>query len=231
MEIGSAEWSQLIIDGAGAFDIDLNHHHTEQFAIHARDLIQWTKIINITSITDPFEIAIKHFLDSLAAAPLIPPGAILLDVGSGGGFPGLPLKILIPSLTVALVDASRKKVSFLKHVIRELALDNINALHCRVEDLAADPTYTNKFEIIISRALTSLESFVNKAVPLMTRQGYLIAMKGKVEQKELDDLQSNVLANLNSKQSLSTRYGMFPQKYSLPYLHARRSIVLIRRFG
>ena len=231
MEIGSAEWSQLIIDGAGAFDIDLNRHHTEQFAIHARDLIQWNKKINITSITDPFEIAIKHFLDSLAAAPLIPPGETLLDVGSGGGFPGIPLKVLIPSLTVTLVDASRKKVSFLKHVIRELTLDNINALHCRVEDLAADPTYTNKFDIIISRALTSLESFVNKALPLMTRQCYLIAMKGKVEQKELDDLQSNVLANLNSKQSLSKRYGIFPQKYSLPYLHARRSIVLIRRVG
>ena len=138
MEIGSKEWSRLIIEGAGAFGIDLKHHHTDQYAIHARDLVQWTKKINITSITDPFEIAVKHFLDSIAPAPLIPPGAALLDVGSGGGFPGIPLKVLIPSLTVTLVDASRKKVSFLKHVIRTLALDNINAIHYRAEDLAAE---------------------------------------------------------------------------------------------
>ena len=135
MEIGSKEWSHLIINGADRFNIDLNHHHTDQYAIHARELTQWTEKINITSITDPFEIAVKHFLDSLAPAPLILPGMKLLDIGSGGGFPGLPLKVLIPSMSVTLIDASRKKVSFLKHVIRTLTLDNIHALHSRAEDL------------------------------------------------------------------------------------------------
>ena len=159
MQIGSKEWSDLIIEGAAAFDIDLNHRQTRQFATHAAELVRWNQKINITAITDPFEVAVKHVLDSLPAARFISGDAILLDIGSGGGFPGLPLKVLMPSLSVTLIDASRKKVSFLKHVIRTLKLDNIEALHIRAEDLANDPLYRNRFNVIISRAVSSLELF------------------------------------------------------------------------
>ena len=104
----------------------------------------------------------------------------MLDIGSGGGFPGIPLKVLRPKLSVTLIDASRKKVSFLKHVIRTLKLDNIDAFHIRAEDLAAHPSYLNRFDVIISRALSSLEHFVRLAVPLLAKWGIIIAMRGKV---------------------------------------------------
>jgi 16S rRNA (guanine527-N7)-methyltransferase len=131
MKIGSDEWSQVIVDGARAFGLDLDSRHTDRFAAHAAELLHWNKTINLTTITDPYEVAVKHFVDSLAPAELISPGANLLDIGSGGGFPGLPLKVVIPSLSITLVDASRKKVNFLKHVIRTLKLKGIEALHIR----------------------------------------------------------------------------------------------------
>jgi len=156
MKIGSAEWSELIVDGVKAFDLDLDRHHTELFAAHAKELLHWNNTINLTTITDPFEVAVKHFVDSLAPAKRISPGASLLDIGSGSGFPGIPLKIVLPSLAVTLIDASRKRVNFLKHVIRTLKLGGIEAVHIRAEDLADDPAYRKRFDTITSRALTDL---------------------------------------------------------------------------
>ena len=97
-----------------SFDLNLDHHHTELFAVHARELLHWNQTINLTAITDPFEVAIKHFVDSLAPAGLISPRATLLDIGSGGGFPGIPLKVAISTLSMTLIDASRKKINFLR---------------------------------------------------------------------------------------------------------------------
>lgn len=220
MQIGSNEWSQLIRDGARAFDLDLNHHHTHQFAVHAKELVHWNLRINITSITDPSDIAVKHFLDSLAAAPLIPPEGALLDIGSGGGFPGIPLKILLPSLSVTLIDASRKKVNFLKHILRTLTLENIEALHIRAEDLAADPNFLKRFDVIISRALTDLASFVRLALPLLAAGGIVIALKGQAEKKDVDSLPSTtVLAPLTVEQKV----------YTLPFVGANRSMVIMRK--
>lgn len=231
MKIGSREWSHLVIDGAAGFDIELDDHHTDQFAIHAEELIQWTGKINLTRITDPLEVAVKHFLDSLVPAGIIPSGASLLDIGSGGGFPGIPLKILIPSLSVTLIDASRKKISFLKHVIRTLKLDGIGAFHCRAEALAADPLYINSFDVIISRALTSLESFVRLALPLLAMGGSIIALKGEADQQELADLQSRVIERLNPAVSVHQPLSVSVKKYCLPFIHSKRTIIAVNQHG
>ena len=127
MEIGSREWQRLIIDGSRVLGIEIDEGLTAQFIVHASELIKWNRKINLTAITDPRNIAIKHLLDSLAPALHIPDEARLLDMGSGGGFPGIPLKILKPSLFVMLIDGNRKKVNFLKHVLRTLYLENIAA--------------------------------------------------------------------------------------------------------
>ena len=92
MEIGSPEWKKIIIDGAKALDIKIDAKATDLFAVHGKELIKWTKKTNLTAITDPFEVAVKHFLDSIAVVPFISSDRTLLDMGSGGGFPGLPLK-------------------------------------------------------------------------------------------------------------------------------------------
>lgn len=219
MEIGSREWQSFIINGARTLGIEINEGVTAPFSIHASELINWNRKINLTTITKPRDIAIKHFLDSLAPAGFIPDRARLLDIGSGGGFPGIPLKILKPSLSGLLIDGVRKKVNFLKHVLRTLSLENIEALQIRAENLLKDPERANSFDVIISRALSDLEPFVKSALPLLAKQGTIIAMKGAVAQKELDAVRSTVPGN---------RYALEVENYRLPSINALRSIVIIK---
>ena len=228
MKIGTREWSSFLINPAKTIESDLDHTQNRLFSTHAIELTKWTQKINLTTITNPIEVASNHFLDSLVPARFIPPGARMLDIGSGGGFPGIPLKVLLPGLSVILIDASRKKVSFLKHVIRTLKLDNIEALHKRAEDLAKHPSYINRFDVIISRALSSLDSFVNLALPLLADEGVIIAMKGEVEKAELDDLRHNVLEKINAAGSLDRQFTISLKRYILPLLNSERSIIIVR---
>ena len=222
MEIGSREWQSLIIDGARELGIEIDESAAASFSTHAFELVKWRRKINLTSITLPQDIAVKHFLDSLAPAQFIPENARLLDIGSGGGFPGIPLKILKPSLSVLLIDGVRKKASFLKHLLRTLKLERIEAHQVRAENLLEDPAFSNLFDVVISRALSSLALFVKLAMPLLAAHGTIIAMKGEVDQIELDKLRSNLPKN---------RYHIEIKNYKLPSIHARRSIVIIRRNG
>ena len=229
MQIGSKEWSDLIIEGAAAFDIDLDTGHTGQFALHAAELVRWNRKINLTAITDPFEVAVKHFLDSLPAARSIPADASVLDMGSGGGFPGLPLKVLRPCLSVTLIDASRKKVSFLKHVIRTLKLDNIEALHIRAEDLADDPRYRNRFHVIISRAFSSLEFFLRLAWPLLVEGGTILALKGKDDNDGITKLQGKRFGDGDDPKTADPHFSVTVEKFRLPFMNSNRSIGIIRK--
>jgi 16S rRNA (guanine527-N7)-methyltransferase len=228
LEIGTNDWTNFLIDQAKAIEIDLDHTQNRLFSAHAIELIKWTQKINITTITDPKEIASNHFLDSLVPARLVPPEAKMLDIGSGGGFPGIPLKVLFPKLSVTLIDASRKKVNFLKHVIRTLKLDNIEALHIRAEDLAIHPSYMNRFDVIISRALSSLDFFVRLALPLLADEGAIIALKGEVDKAELDDLRCNVLEKMNAAGSTDRQFAISLERYCLPLHNSKRSIITIR---
>jgi 16S rRNA (guanine527-N7)-methyltransferase len=229
MEIGSKEWSNLIAEGAATFGLKLNAHHIGQFTSHAKELVRWTQRINITSITDPRDVAIKHFLDSLAPARFIASGASLLDIGSGGGFPGIPLKVLIPSLSVILIDGSRKKVNFLKHIIRTLKLNHIEALHIRAEALAADPSYRNRFDVITGRALSSLESFVGLAMPLQAPGGNILALQGQVDQRELNGVQFAVWDKNDKSASHDRTLSVCRHRYDLPFMEVKRSIVSVHK--
>jgi len=206
MEIGSAEWEKLIYDGAGIMGIAVSPEKIRQFGIHAGELIRWTRKTNLTSITDPAEVAVKHFLDSIAPANLIPSGARLLDIGSGGGFPGIPLKILNPSLPVMMLQLKRIEA----HHIRSEKFDR----GCR-------------FDVIMSRALSSLEDFVSQALPLLARGGLIIALKGRAAEakKEYEQMLSSSDRILlpEVKNALSVEF----QKYALPFTKEDRTLVLI----
>jgi 16S rRNA (guanine527-N7)-methyltransferase len=231
MQFGSKGWSDLIIDGARTFDIELNSDQARQFAVHARELMLWNKTFNITAITDPVEVAVKHFLDSLPAAHLIPLHATLLDIGSGGGFPGIPLKIFMPSLTVTLIDASRKKVNFLKHVIRTLKLEHIEALQMRAENLMRDVNYRNRFDVIISRALSALPTFARLAKPLLSPGGIIVALKGAVLKNELNDLHRYLCGEGIAASAAGHGPGISLENYDLPFLNSQRSIIVISGFS
>ena len=228
MQIGSTEWSDLIIDGAAEFDIDLDRRLTRQFAIHATELIRWNRKINITAITDPLAVAVKHFLDSLAVARFIQPDAAVLDIGSGGGFPGLPLKVLVPSLSVTLIDAARKRVNFLKHVIRTLNLEKIEARHIRAEELAQDPKYLKKYQIIMSRALSSLNLFCSIALPLLADSGTMIALKGDIDDDEINEVQGRGVAAEDAAQSTGRQLSVSVERFHLPILDSKRSAIIIK---
>lgn len=230
MQIGSKKWQNLIYEGAKDLDIQIDKMKIEKFAIHAFELMKWNQKINLTAITDPVEVAVKHFLDSIVPVQVIPSKASLLDIGSGGGFPGIPLKISLPSLSVTLIDASRKKVSFLKHIIRVLELKDIDALHIRAEELANSPGVTKKFNVIISRALSSMTAFARTALPLLEKEGAIIAMKGNVSDDDIHLLRSSIGKRHAMPMDEDTQgFELSVKRYSLPHLKSNRSMVSLKK--
>jgi 16S rRNA (guanine527-N7)-methyltransferase len=224
-KIDFLSWKKLIKDGASLLGIHVTEEQAELFATHAWELLIWNRKVNLTSITDPLEIAVKHFLDSIASVPLIEPDKSILDIGSGGGFPGIPLKIMFPSNLVFLIDASRKKTAFLKHLVRLIKLQNITAHHVRAENLSQDPKFKNRFDVIICRALTDLKTFVEMASPLLSNKGFLLAYKGNLTELEIEEMMK-----LNKRRGISNiPWDVSTRNYHLPFLDQPRSLVIIKR--
>ncbi len=226
MDIGSDEWSALIGAGARAFGLELRSEHTAQMARHAVQLLAWNRVTNLTRVTAPAAMACHHYLDSLAAAAFIPPGAALLDIGSGAGFPGIPLHLVCPGLHTTLIDASRKKVSFLRQVIRELKLTGIAALHVRAEDLAGRRGGASRFTVVTSRALGGIEPFVRMGLPLLADGGRILAMRGQMAVKEVSALERAARNGDFGAALCLRRHG-----YRVPGLASERSLLLFERTG
>ncbi|MFZ2632131.1 MAG: 16S rRNA (guanine(527)-N(7))-methyltransferase RsmG [Desulfosalsimonadaceae bacterium] len=215
------------------FHIDIDRTQTGQMAVYVAELLAWNEKTNLTAITDPAEVAEKHILDSLIPGKFIQSvlsgGKIsLLDIGSGGGFPGIPLKIFMSHLRVTMVDSVRKKVNFLKYVIRTLQLEGIDAIHARVEDLAGQREFAGNFDVVISRAFTALDRFVMLAVPFIKPDGIIIAMKGKEVQKELDDLET-MAAGPGIYKIGGHHLSLHLENYTLPDSGGQRSLVILRK--
>jgi 16S rRNA (guanine527-N7)-methyltransferase len=159
-----------------------------KFARYGEQLLRWNGKFNLTAITDPEEVAIKHFADSVAAAPLLPSGVKLLDIGSGAGFPGLCLKIVRPDLEILLIDASRKRVSFLKSMISHLNMTGIQGQHTRIENLA--DTHRKCFDVAVSRAVAPLSELAGWAKPWLRHDGILVAWKGPGYPPEIEEMKN-----------------------------------------
>lgn len=224
MEIGSAAWSRLIAEGAAAFGVRLEEAQLARFARHAVELLAWNAVTNLTAITRPEAIARNHFVDALAAAPFLRAGERLLDVGSGGGFPGLPLHVAVAGLETTLIDAVRKKVSFLRHVIRSLGLTGIEARQMRLEDLGREAGAGGVFDAVVTRAALPLATVVRLAAPLLSSGGRIIAYRGAEASEE-----STVVENLAAASSPPLAIATHP--YVLTGLKAPRTLVIVRRRG
>ncbi len=215
----SPEWTQLLDEGARLMGMSIAQPQIAQFAIHAKELMAWNRFMNLTAITDPVEIAVKQFLDTLPLSLLLPQRLSVLDIGSGGGFPGIPLKILRPDLHVLQIDASRKKVSFQKHIIRTLRLKDIEARHIRAEDLTRElPPDSSRYDAIVSKAVSKLDTFLNQARPLLQRPGIMIAMKGTSVESEVEAARSRI-----EVEGLTVTV----KKYRLPYLDMQRCLIIL----
>jgi 16S rRNA (guanine527-N7)-methyltransferase len=179
IEIGTYEWRQLLVKGAAQFGLQLSGGQLDLFQIYAEELLAWNRRINLTTITTPMGIAVKHFIDSLAGAGQLRIGWQVVDLGSGGGFPGIPLRIARPDLKLTLVDSVRKKNSFQKQVCRRLGLNDVRAVHARIEVLPLAPEHKGTYDAVVSRALADLTVLHRLAAPLLKKRGVLIAYRGR----------------------------------------------------
>jgi 16S rRNA (guanine527-N7)-methyltransferase len=184
--------ARLIASQGRELGVDLTLAQSEQSIQFARLLLRWNRVYNLTAITSIREVVSHHLLDSLAVAVELPaaPALRVLDAGSGAGFPGMPLAIALPGHRFTLVDAVAKKCAFMTQACLELGLRNVEVLHARLEQLDSA-----RADVIVSRALGSLATFVSLTQHLLAPDGRWIAMKGRLPRQELRELPADVIAS------------------------------------
>ena len=222
MQIGSDAWIAKLIEGAGRLGHRLEAQQAHMMARHAQLLGEWNRRINLTAISDPLEVAVKHCLDAIAPLHLLPPDGKLLDIGTGGGFPGIPLKIMRPDLDMTLIDAVRKKISFVNHVIRCLGLSRIEALHVRAEALAGEQRFQGRYTVIVCRALADLTKVARLALPLLSGQGKIVVYQGPRDRSALG------LDGSGPGHHFLPAETVF---YQLPFLGDKRQVAVLQRSG
>ena len=173
---------QQLITGAAKLGIKLNAAQVEQFQTYYYELVDWNRRINLTAIIEPEEVQLKHFLDSLTVAlafkePADTNGLKVIDIGSGAGFPGLPLKIAFPSIDLTLLEATAKKVKFLNHIAQKLGLDKIEVVAGRAEETAIKAEYRERFDAVLSRAVALLPTLAELTLPFCKTGGGVILQK------------------------------------------------------
>jgi 16S rRNA (guanine(527)-N(7))-methyltransferase GidB len=161
---------------------NLTEEACDKFVAYYDLLIDWNTRMNLTAITEPEEVVKKHFYDSLAALPYLPDGAKIADVGTGAGFPAIPLLILNPTLKITLVDSLNKRITFLEEVLKTLQL-SAECVHARAEDFGRDPKYRGQFDATVSRAVASLPVLLELTVPLLRVGGKAYCYKGDVSEE------------------------------------------------
>lgn len=177
------EFNQKLEQSASTLSIKLNQNQLNQFYSMMNLLLTWNEKINLTAITDPEEIIVKHFVDSLTISSYLKQGATVIDVGTGAGFPGIPLKIARPDLTITLLDSLGKRVKFLEEVIQNLQLTQVKAVHARAEDYAKQNR--EKYDVATSRAVANLSVLTEYLLPFVTLGGIAVSMKGSDIKEEL----------------------------------------------
>jgi len=211
----------IIRTAAREVGIFLDQKQIQLFLIYLRELKEWNQKVNLTSLKDDTAIIKNHFIDSLSIIPHLPPAISLLDMGSGGGFPGVPVKIARPSLQVTLLEATRKKANFLRHLIRTLELSHITTLEGRAEAVTAHDQPHPLFDIVISRALTRLKPFLLLGEPFVKKGGYLLAMKGAKAEEELRESQKTI-------RDLSFTVS-WKKEAQLPGTNKKRCLILLKK--
>lgn len=214
-----------LIEGIGDLKIDLTKDQEDKFLVYKNLLMEWNEKINITAIRDEKEIDIKHFLDSLTPVitNLFKGNEKVLDVGTGGGFPGLPLKIWNDNLDVTLLDSLNKRIIFLKEVINSLNLSGVYAVHGRAEELARKEEYREQYDVCISRAVASLDTLSEYCIPFIKKGGHFISMKGPDVEEEVE----------NSKKAIDKLGGKVikVEKIQVPRSDIYHSLIVIKKIS
>lgn len=218
----SKELEELLINGAQYYQKSITKYQVEQFVKYMDILKEWNKKINLTAIEDDREIIIKHFIDSISILPYVKDqDQRLIDVGTGAGFPGIPLKIVNQNIEVTLLDSLEKRVKFLNEVINYTNISKISAIHGRAEDFGTNPQYREQYDIAVARAVANLPVLLEYCLPFVKINGIFIAMKGS-NTEEFD----------NCTKALDILGGKIEkiEKMALPFTNIERNVVVVRKF-
>ena len=181
------KFNELMCSYGKKIDIEFNDKQLKQFYDYMKLLLEWNEKINLTAIIEPEEVILKHFIDSLTINKYIKNNKSIADVGTGAGFPGIPLKICRPDLNVTLVDSLNKRINFLNEVISKLELKDINTVHSRIEDFGKDKKYRESFDYVTARAVANLTTLSEYLIPISKVNGQCICMKGNEIGEEIKD--------------------------------------------
>lgn len=217
------QFREVLVKAASEYSLSLTEEQLTYFTQYFQMLIEWNEKINLTAITDPTEVAVKHMIDSLSCYEeiIFKNSARVIDVGTGAGFPGLPLKIYRPDLKLTLFDSLNKRVTFLKAVVEQLGIEDVVFVHSRAEDGGKNKLFREKYDIVVSRAVARLNLLSEWCLPFLALDGFFIALKGAQYSEEIKA----------SKNALRMLGGEIDQikDVKLPGLDDVRAIIYIRK--
>ena len=204
------------------WNMELSEKQMSQFDLYYELLLEWNSFMNLTAITELQEVIDKHFVDSLALGKFVSLNKKhILDLGTGAGFPGIPIKIMYPDTEIVLMDSLNKRIKFLNAIIEKLQLTEINAVHGRAEDMAHNTIYREQFDICTSRAVANLSTLSEYCVPFVKQNGYFVSYKTEHANNEIDE----------AKKAVKVLGGMIEkiEEYQLPGTDMGRTLVFIRK--
>jgi 16S rRNA (guanine527-N7)-methyltransferase len=213
---------ELFKSGLREFGIELSKYQLEQFDKYYFSLIKWNEITNLTSITDPKEVIIKHFIDSVTSCRFFKYyEQRIIDIGSGAGFPGLPIKIVFPEISISFVDSSNKKSEILKKICFDIGINSFEIINDNIENIGRKVGFRESFDICLSRAVSSLGVLIEYSMPLLKVKGSLIAYKGPNCSEEVE----------NSYRALDELGGKITEnsQFNLPFSDYKRSIIIVEK--
>jgi 16S rRNA (guanine527-N7)-methyltransferase len=205
--------------------ISLNERQLEQFDAYFHILVEWNEKMNLTGITEREQVYVKHFYDSLSLSFFMPMEEVqtMADIGSGAGFPGVPLKIVYPHLQLTIVDSLQKRIHFLQHLLGELGISDVSCIHGRAEDVARLPQHRDRYDLVTARAVARLVVLNELCLPFVRENGVFVAMKGSGGEDELSEAGYS-LQQLKGKLERSERFV-------LPIEDAGRQLFMIRKLS
>ena len=215
------EFSKLMIEYGKEINIVFTEEQLQKFYQYMNLLIEWNEKINLTAIVEPKEIILKHFIDSLTIIKYIEPNKSVIDIGTGAGFPGIPVKIMREDLDITLLDSLNKRIHFLNEVIQKLELKNITAIHARIEEFAKNKQYREAFDVATSRAVANLTTLSEYMLPMVDLKGMAICMKGS-------EINEEVSKSKNSIKLLGGKIDKI-EEFTLPKSDNGRNLILIKK--